>query len=51
MKMVEEAGKGSTVTRRDLLVSGGAMLGSFAGGMAMSGQTPSTVGRNADLDG
>jgi NAD(P)-dependent dehydrogenase (short-subunit alcohol dehydrogenase family) len=40
MKMVEDAGKGSTVTRRDLLVSGGAMLGSFAGGMAMSGQTP-----------
>jgi NAD(P)-dependent dehydrogenase (short-subunit alcohol dehydrogenase family) len=41
MKMNEGAGwRESTVTRRDLLVSGGAMLGSLAGGMAMSGQTP-----------
>src|SRR3979411_619187 len=40
MKRDEGAGwRESTVTRRDLLVSGGAMLGSIAGGMAMSGQT------------
>src|ERR1700712_575412 len=41
MKRDEGAGwRESTVTRRDLLISGGAMLGSLAGGMAMSGQTP-----------
>ena len=39
MKMDEGAeGKGSTVTRRELLMSGGAVLGSIAGGMAMGGQ-------------